>query len=169
MGEFSYVKYSAEMEQSVKDLLLQLQRHLATLDERNVLVVKEDYTYRYFKFVTEEIAKYNGEIFVAVKSGSNVAVGLAICKIVQGGGEAEITTSCPKVGFINDLVVSEEYRGQGIGTRLIEKAELFFKEQGCDYTQLEVFAPNREALAFYQKLGFEVNCYYLSKKTGEKI
>lgn len=156
------VEYQAEYEEQVKYLLVELQTYLSSLDERGVLVLKDSYRNEYFQYVMREVENNSGKIFIAV-SGDK-AVGLVVCKIFQGGGEAEITTSCPKIGFISDLVVSESQRGNGIGTNLLSAAETYFKENDCRYVQLEVFAPNIQARCLYEKLGFGVNCYYMSKE-----
>lgn len=156
------VEYQAAYEEQVKNLLVELQTYLSFLDKRGVLVLKESYRNDYFQFIMREVENHSGKIFIAV-SGDK-AVGLVVCKIFQGGGEAEITTSCPKIGFISDLVVSDNQRGNGIGTNLLSAAETYFKENNCRYIQLEVFAPNIQARRLYEKFGFGVNCYYMSKE-----
>lgn len=157
------IEYEPGFEHDTKDLLVELQKHLAALDKRGVLVLKENYRDGYFSFVMEECQKHKGKVYLAIENER--AVGMIVCKIFQGGGEEELTTSCPKVGFISDLVVADGRRSLGIGSALINRAEEYFDDNDCDYTQLEVFAPNQRAFALYQKLGFSVNCYYLSKKT----
>ncbi len=160
--DFEIIEYQAAYEEQVKDLLVELQTYLSFLDKRGVLVLKESYRNDYFQYVMREVENNSGKIFIAV-SGDR-AVGAVVCKIFQGGGEAEITTSCPKIGFISDLVVSENQRGNGIGTNLLSAAETYFKENNCRYIQLEVFAPNIQARRLYEKFGFGVNCYYMSKE-----
>lgn len=54
---------------------------------------------------------------------------------------------------IEYLWVSEVLRGQGIGTRLIEKAEQVAKERGCQYAFLNTFS--FQAPEFYKKLGYK--------------
>ena len=159
-------EYRACYENDVKDLLVELQSDLVKLDERGVLVLKDDYRDKYFYYVSEEIEKHDGKIFVAVDCGK--AIGAVVCKIFQGGGESELTTSCPRVGFISDLVVTKDQRRRGIGKALIKRAENYFADKGCAYTQLEVFAPNADAFALYRRLGFDVNCLYLSKKLPQR-
>ena len=160
--KFEITEFADEYADDVKDLLVTLQTHIAELDKRGVIVLKENFREEYFKFVTEEVKKQDGKIFIAVKQGR--AVGVVICKIFQGGGEEEITTTCPKVGFISDLAVLKSQRRQGIGKALLAKAERFFKDGGCEYSQLEVFAPNTQAYELYKNLGFEPLCIYMSKK-----
>lgn len=160
------IEYKPRYRNQVKDLLVELQEYLASLDKRGVIVLKDNYRDGYFDYLLSECGLHNGKIYLAVKE--NYAIGMIVCKIFQGGGEDELTTSCPKIGFISDLVVTETERRKGIGKLLIDYAERYFCENGCNYTQLEVFAPNQKAFEMYNKLGFKVNCYYLSKKT-EKI
>lgn len=157
------IEYRPQYEDKAKDLLVELQEHLVRLDRRGVLVLKENYRNDYFTYVLSECKKHDGKIFIAEENGC--AVGMVVAKIFQGGIEDDITTSCPKIGFISDLVVTNEKRGEGIGKTLIREAEKYFFEQQCEYTQLVVFAPNERAFGLYKKLGFAVNSYYLSKET----
>ena len=159
------IEYKPQYEEEVKDLLVELQEHLASLDKRKVIILKKNYRDDYFAYIISECKKHEGVIFIAEEGGH--AIGLVVAKIFQDGTEYNLTTSCPKIGFISDLVVKKDKRGKGIGKILIEKAERYFSEKKCEYTQLEVFAPNERALELYKKLGFMVNSYYLSKKTGQ--
>ncbi len=159
------LEYTEKHKEAVKDLFVELQEYLAGLDERKVLILKDNYRDEYFDYVISELEKHEGKIFLA--EAEKGIVGVVVCKIFQGGGESELTTSCPKIGFISDLVVTKAERGHGIGKGLIAAAENYFTKNGCEYTQLEVFAPNASAFELYKKLGFRVNCYYMSKNTKE--
>lgn len=154
-------EYAKRNESDVKDLLVELQRHLMGLDKRGVLTLKESFRDGYFDYVQKEVLIHDGIIFVAEKDEK--AIGCIICKIFCGGGESEFTTVCPKVGFISDLVVKSEERGNGIGKLFIRSAEEYFKDNNCEYVQLEVFKPNANAKELYEKLGFEDICIYMSK------
>lgn len=156
------IEYSEKYAEAVKDLLVELQSYLASLDKRGVLVLKDNYRDGYFSYVLDEVQKHDGKILLA--QSEKKIVGIVVCKIFQDGGEEEFTTSCPKIGFISDLVVTKNMRGKGIGKTLLNYAEWYFKEHSCEYIQLEVFAPNVDAFNLYEKLGFETNCLYLSKR-----
>ncbi len=56
--------------------------------------------------------------------------------------------------FIEDLAVLEEYRGKGIGKKLLEKVQEIAKEQGCDGVELQVNARNQAALEMYRHCGY---------------
>ena len=57
-------------------------------------------------------------------------------------------------GNINNVVVEESYRGQGIATRMMDILFQEGEELGIvDYT-LEVRVSNKPAIALYEKLGF---------------
>jgi len=50
--------------------------------------------------------------------------------------------------------VIKGYRGKGIGTKLMKGTMKRLKENGVDKVTVSVFAPNKEARKFYEKLGF---------------
>lgn len=52
------------------------------------------------------------------------------------------------------LAVKDNYRGQGIGTRLVVEAEKFAKEHNC--VLMTVNTQNYEAKSFYEKLDFKI-------------
>ena len=158
------IEYEEAHKEQAKDLLVELQTHLASLDETGVLVLKENYREDYFAYLMGEIEKHEGKMFLA--RNAEGILGLVVCKIFQGGEEQSLTTSCPKIGFISDLVVTKKERGRGIGTALLTAAEKYFAERGCDSMKLEVFASNTSARHLYEKFGFAENCLYLSKKTA---
>jgi GNAT superfamily N-acetyltransferase len=60
---------------------------------------------------------------------------------------------------IGGLVVDREYRGQGIGRRLLTEAEQWATQQGCTIVRLSSSATRTEAHKFYEHVG------YMSVKT----
>ena len=57
------------------------------------------------------------------------------------------------VGYINDLCVTREARGQGIGTRLVEDAVRWLREEGADTIEVYVAHENRGARRFWRRVG----------------
>jgi ribosomal protein S18 acetylase RimI-like enzyme len=57
-------------------------------------------------------------------------------------------------GWINYLAVDPAARRRGLGRALMAEAERLLRERGCPKINLQVRADNREALAFYERIGF---------------
>ena len=67
------------------------------------------------------------------------------------------------VGQIEDLVVYEEYRKMGVGSRLINKMRSMAVEYGYKRIQLAADVDNKNALQFYSRRGFKkthLNIYH---------
>ena len=68
-------------------------------------------------------------------------------------------------GWINYLAVSPAIRRRGVGGQMMAAAEERLKLLGCPKINLQVRRPNRDAIAFYQRLGFtEDNVISLGKR-----
>lgn len=57
--------------------------------------------------------------------------------------------------FLNALSVEAEYRGQGIGKRLIQKVKRKAKSEGFSSVSLIVWTDNKRAISLYTSLGFQ--------------
>jgi len=57
-------------------------------------------------------------------------------------------------GWINYLAVDPGSRHRGLGRALMAEAERLLRERGCPKINLQVRHDNREAIAFYQRIGF---------------
>ena len=63
---------------------------------------------------------------------------------------------------VGNLYIQKEYRGQGIGTELINKAKDLCKQKNIDYLKIGVFEHNKQAQEFYEKNGlykYEISQY----------
>lgn len=56
--------------------------------------------------------------------------------------------------YVMDLVVKEEYRGQGIGTALLDYAEYWARNRNLDYLELNVLSQNDGAARLYEQKGY---------------
>ena len=57
--------------------------------------------------------------------------------------------------LLEDLYVSDEARGTGLGRALVEAALARARERGCARVELDVNEQNEPALALYRSLGFD--------------
>ncbi len=85
-------------------------------------------------------------IFAVARDGSK-AIGMAAGYVIVKFGK--------KIGYIEEVVVSEAYRGQGIGRKLLE----LIIEEAKKANVRQLYLTSREgrtaANSLYQKLGFE--------------
>ncbi len=93
-----------------------------------------------------EIADYlEAETFlVAVDAGDEVVAAVRV-------------TIADRAGHLGMLAVADARKGTGLGRRLIEAAEAFAIERGCDSMDLEVASPRTELPNFYRKFGYELS------------
>ncbi len=64
-------------------------------------------------------------------------------------------------GYLNNIYVREDYRGKGLGTRIMDHLIQDAKERGVVAMHVPVLAKNGPAVEFYEKLGgFTRNIMY---------
>lgn len=68
------------------------------------------------------------------------------------------------LGIVDEMVVAESYRGQGIGKKLMDHITKIATGQNCKWIELDSSFHREEAHAFYTSLGFEKRAYWFSKK-----
>ncbi|HSS65617.1 MAG TPA: GNAT family N-acetyltransferase [Gammaproteobacteria bacterium] len=62
-----------------------------------------------------------------------------------------------RVALLEDMVVSPQVRGTGIGTQLLERAVAVARARGCKRITLLTDRSNESAQRFYRKQGFELS------------
>ncbi len=67
------------------------------------------------------------------------------------------------LGHIDELVVDEPYRRQGIGTRLLEHMIDLARRMDCRRIEVESALYRTDAHKFYEQRGFENRAYLFSK------
>ncbi|MBC7721986.1 MAG: GNAT family N-acetyltransferase [Pedobacter sp.] len=93
---------------------------------------------------------------------SHYFIALVNDEVVGGGGlfptEALPTGTCELV----KMYLQKEYRGIGLGKKMMHKCLEWAKENGCNQVYLETMPELKNAVAVYEKLGFQ----YLTKPMG---
>ena len=78
--------------------------------------------------------------------------GYALCQIKRSKGTPPL---CPSVVlYIDDLCVSSDQRGRGLGSALLEHIIKTAKELGCCRVELNVWEFNEGARRLYERFGF---------------
>lgn len=137
--------------------------YMQKLDEPylDMMVVSDNYGELLLARTIEDIRINNGIILVAEKNSQIIGFAACITKLL--GQEPEDDCKPHKMGRVTELYIDEKYRGQSIGSRLLEHLTEYLMNQSCFKINIEVFAPNQKALKFYQKNGFEIRNYDLTK------
>ena len=58
--------------------------------------------------------------------------------------------------YVSAMAVFPEYRGKGLGTRILEIAKEEARDHGCQEVSLLVFGHNEGAIHLYERNGFGV-------------
>ena len=88
-----------------------------------------------------------GKLFVLRVDGKVAGMANALITISTAEGERAL--------LLEDVIVQREYRGGGLGRRLIEHVLEWAKRRGMVRVTLLTDRNNQAALDFYSKLGFE--------------
>ena len=95
----------------------------------------------------------SGKVFIAIEDGE--IVGILLCMLKSW----KKYTILDRILYIDAIFVKKEFRGKGIGAKLIERAIKYAKERGAKAIILDVHSKNYRAVEFYKKIGFQD--YYL--------
>lgn len=120
----------------VEDIVSRERKHMSNFDAGPIS--------NYYDVVPKQIAK-NVPRFVAL---SNAEV-VGWCQIVPSSHAAH-----RHVGGL-DIGILPEYRGQGLGKRLLEATMAAARKLGLTRIDLAVFSGNDPALALYRRCGFQ--------------
>ena len=89
--------------------------------------------------------------FILIAEDKQVAVGVIICKVREINNHTNLKNT--KFLWINEICVKQEYRRNGIGRSLIEKAKEIAKANNCLRLELNCWELNEEAMKFYENQG----------------
>ena len=67
-------EYTPAYEDAVKDLLVELQSHLASIDPYRIIVLRDTYRDGYFAHALNAVQKHSGKIFLAMEDDAPVGV-----------------------------------------------------------------------------------------------
>jgi len=62
-----------------------------------------------------------------------------------------------KVAILEDMVISKDFRGKGLGKELLNEAIAYAQERGCLRLTLLTDFDNETAIRFYQNAGFSLS------------
>ena len=133
-------------------------KDIAEVISINFKTLPEHYSNSFFM----ELLLDSPETFV-VAENNNKIIGYIMCRIEYGFSILK-KMSLARKGHVVSFAVLEEYRGKGIGKKLVEQSIEGMKIKKCNESYLEVRTDNIPAIKLYENLGFNkiatLNTYY---------
>lgn len=156
------IEYEDKYLEDIKDLLVELEEYILTIDEDGLDQLHPDYRDKMAIIDLNEVKDNNGKCFLAIEDDKTVGL---IMGVIPPYEEYDyLDYKCPKRGEITELIVTNKTRNSGVGNALINKMEKYFKSVGCLYVIVDVFAYNENAIKFYGKKGYHPRMYTNIKK-----
>lgn len=156
------IGYKEKYLEDVKNLLVELEEYIVTIDEDNLDRVHPEYRDKMASIDLEEVSKNKGKCFLAIENEK--VLGLIMGYVRTYDKYDYLDYKCPKSGEISELIVSKNIRGKGIGKKLIKKLEGYFKSIGCEYVFVDIFAYNKNAIRFYENENYHTRMLIDIKK-----
>jgi ribosomal-protein-alanine N-acetyltransferase len=133
-------------------------KDIAEVISINFKTLPEHYSNSFFM----ELLLDSPETFV-VAENNNKIIGYIMCRIEYGFSILK-KMSLTRKGHVVSFAVLEEYRGKGIGKKLVVQSIEGMKIKKCNESYLEVRTDNIPAIKLYENLGFNkiatLNTYY---------
>ncbi len=101
------------------------------------------------KFFETNVRSKNKSAFVAEEDGK--IVGYILGEIQKRPPVFKITHQA----FITDMAVTKNLRNKGIGTKLMKVFNVWAKDRGMKYIELNVAVENQLGINFWEKQGFK--------------
>lgn len=133
---------------AVRDCVIELQDHEASIYSR--LPPGSEVVDNCIKHMLEQCTKCLGKIIVAEVSGEVAGFVTVLCKVKS----EEPDDGDLEYGLISDLVVKFEFRGHGVGRKLLDSAESAARAENVEWLRIGVIAGNQVAEKLYTSLGY---------------
>ncbi len=103
--------------------------------------------------------------------GASIEQGTMFVAEVDGEVVGNLGMDVPRYKVADlGMLVKDGFRGQGVGSALVERAIEYAREQGCHKIALQHWPHNTAARALYEKYGFEQEGYlrrHYPRKDGD--
>ena len=133
------IEYSVLLENELLSMM-KLYKQLNPNEE----IINESAAKNIWKIIENQNIKY----FIAKDNGKIIA-SCYICIIPN------LTRDGKSIGFIENVITDMEYRGKGIGKKIMENAVEYAKEQNCYKVLLQSGNKRTDAHGFYESIGFD--------------
>ena len=156
------IEYEDKYLEDVKELLVQLEEYIVSIDKDCLDQVHSDYREKMACIDLKDVNDNNSKCYLALENDN--VLGLIMGYIPAYDEFDYLDYKCPKRGKISELIVTSKIRSKGVGQALIDRMEQYFKSKGCEYVLVDVFAYNENAIKFYGKKGYHPRMFTNIKK-----
>lgn len=157
------VEYKNKYLEDVKDLLVELEEYILSIDKDNLDQLHPEYREKMAILDLKAVQDFSGKCYLAINEDDK-AIGLIMGTIPPYDEFDYLDYKCPKRGEITELIVTSKIRSNGVGQELINKMEVYFKSVGCKYVIVDVFAYNEIGKKFYNKKNYHTRMETMIKK-----
>ena len=104
-------------------------------------------TFNEFRWKSSLLARKSNQEGIFIASEDEKVVGMSFAEM---RGRDEVI-----FGYISSVIVDEDYRGQGVGELLIQKAIMHLGRRGANKIRINVRKEAVGAIKLYEKIGFK--------------
>ncbi len=155
------VEYQDKYLEDVRDLLVELEEYIVSIDKDHLDQVHPEYREKMALVDLDDVKKNNGICYLAIEDDK--VLGLIMGTIPPYDEYDYLDYKCPKRGVVTELVVTSKVRSKGVGKQLMEAMEKYFKDNGCEYVLIDVFAYNENAIGFYSNRDYHNRMHVMIK------
>ena len=156
------VEYEEKYLEDVRDLLVELEEYILSIDKDDLDQLHPEYREKMAVLDLEEVNDNDGKCYLAIEEDK--VIGLIMGCIPQYDEYDYLDYKCPRRGEITELIVTDKVRSNGVGRKLMDKMEEYFKSAGCEYVLVDVFGYNEKGINFYNKNGYRTRMETMIKK-----
>ena len=143
------VEYEEKYLEDVRDLLVELEEYILSIDKDDLDQLHPEYREKMAVLDLEEVNDNDGKCYLAIEEDK--VIGL-------------IMGCIPQYDEITELIVTDKVRSNGVGRKLMDKMEEYFKSVRCEYVLVDVFGYNEKGINFYNKNGYRTRMETMIKK-----
>lgn len=165
--KYRFINYQAKYKEETTKMLVDFHKYLIKIDTWRIFKLDKDYGEKQLEALTKSVKENKGKgKFILVKSGQEI-IGYVVGYVLQD--KKSLETYPWKRGYIDELYIKEKYRKMGIGKELLSTMINHFKSKNCDTIGFNAMIANKNAIAFYEKMGFERRSLFLAKALNKKV
>lgn len=132
----------------VRDCLIELQDFERTLDPR--MPAGRDIADEYIPQMLHRCIACKGAVLIADVDGEVAGYATILTKVTSD----ELEDGGIEYGLVSDLVIARDFRGQGLGRKLLQAAESHARAANVSWLRIGVLAGNESAQNLYKSMGF---------------